>query len=375
MDIRALIEQMIQDAAFRRVMNNPLAQFGVPARQYLGATLLPERNVPENAYTEENIRYRTVIANDGTRYSPVQRKRGVLIGSLNVQLGYSDIGSDFSGQDYDALVRILQRYAPMIGGGPGAVGVPPMAAMTAMLNWADLTLNRPLLEKNEKQRWEAIVNAQVVRTGDNGYRETVTLPNPTGHRVTAGGTWSNAAYDPYLDIIAGAQFLRAKGFEVNRMISSITVQTILSNNAKIQQRNGLVSIQLGTTVGLRGRVTPAVLNDMFLGDQLPALERYDLQYRTQTGSGYFLPRDCFILVCTTGRDETIDRADLEPITIQNTIGYTAVGRPAGQEGPGRVMFVNPRLTTKPPRIAGEAWQASWPVVAEPEAFYVISGIA
>jgi hypothetical protein len=86
-----------------------------------------------------------------------------------------------------------------------------------MIDWAEVTLNRPLLEVIEKQRWQAIIDASVVRIGDNGYGETVTYPNPTGHRVAAGGTWSDNAYDPYADIMALAEVLAVKGYVVNRI--------------------------------------------------------------------------------------------------------------------------------------------------------------
>lgn len=70
MDMATLLQQMDKSGAFAALRNNTAAQFGPRQRPLLGATLLPERLVEENQFTEENIQYRTVVANDATRYSP-----------------------------------------------------------------------------------------------------------------------------------------------------------------------------------------------------------------------------------------------------------------------------------------------------------------
>jgi len=365
MSVLALVEQMIRDGSFNQVVNNPAAQFGPAGRVYLGATLLPERPVQENAYTEEGIRYRSIIANDGTRYSPVQKKKGVLVGSFEVRLGNSDIGSEFTSADYDALLRILRRA--------GNNNI-PMEAVTRLIRWADTTLNRPLLEKNEKMRWEAIVDASVVRQGDNNYVETVPLSAPTGHRPNAGAAWSTDATDPMDDILALAEVIKGKGYEINRMIAGSTVIAKLVNNGTMRERAGTLSIISGTVAGQPGRVSRARLDDMMRENGLPPIEEYNLQYRTSTGSGYFLKRDVFVMVATTGQEEVLDFGDSEQIPpVQDTLGYTAVGRAAGQEDPGRVTHIE-AFANKPPRIEGEAWQTSFPVITEPEAIGVIKSI-
>lgn len=377
MDLRQIVDTLIQTENFTRVINDPLAQFGAPNRRYVGAEILPEVMVPENSYVEEAIRYRTIVANDGTRYSPVQIKQGVLTGSFEVHLGDSDIGSHFTSADYDALIKLIERINGGYGNTGAGVARPTMEAMARILNWVDLTLRRPLYEKNEKMRWEAICNASIARTGDNGYVETVTIPNPTGHRPNAGGVWSNNAYDPYTDIIAGAEFLAAKGYTVTRMVTGTDVRSKLSMNTNIRTRVGRISIISSTIVGLPGRATLNRMNEMFSEDNLPPLETYDLQYRTHTSSGYFFPRGTFAMIAGS-RDQLIDRGDLEPAvmprTVANTIGYVGMGRPAGQSTSGAVVVLRPEADSKPPRIEGEAWQVSLPVVQEPEAIYVIKNI-
>lgn len=376
MDIRGLVESLVQSNGFARVVNDPLAQFGPPNRSYLGAELLPEKQVPENEYTEQAIRYRTVLANDGTRFSPVQLKGNVLSGSMRVSLGHNDIGSQFTGPDYDALIRLIEQSTGTAGVVGGGVDRPTEMAMAQMVNWADMTLNRPLLELIEYQRWQALVNASVVRVGDDGYRETVAYPNPTGHRVNAGGTWSSDAYDPYADIISMVEFLADKGFIVNRIVTGTGVRSILALNAKMKARVGKVIINTsGNAVNQApGRATVSDMDNIFGADGLPGIQLYDRQYRTQTTTGYFLPRGVMAFFCTTGRDQSIDRGDLEPLTIQDTLGYVGIGRAAGASAPGRKVVVTP-FDNKPPRVQGEAWQTSLPVPQEPEAIGIISAIA
>jgi hypothetical protein len=365
MDIGTLVEGMIRDGSFSRVINNPIAQFGPRTDPFLGAGLLPERPVPENYYREEAIQYRTIVANDATRYGPVQIKAGVLTGWFDVALSESDTGNHFTGSDYDTLLRILARS------GQGNV---PMSAVNSLLQWSDRTLLRPLLVKNEKMRWEAIVDSKVIRTGDNGFYEEIDYSDPSGHRTAAGDSWSDDAYDPYPDITGMMEFLADKGFIVNRIIAGTTVVSKLLNNQKMKDRVGRIKVAAGTVIGSVGRLNFDQLNAILSDDGLPPIEKYDSKYRTQQGTSFYLKRDVMVFACTTGRDETLDLGDVNPLVVQNTLGYLGVGRPAGQTSPGRVVKVRHIDNSKPPRIEGEAWQTSLPVVLDPEAIGVITDI-
>jgi hypothetical protein len=113
MDLLSLIQRLIDDGSLAALANNPLAAYPNRARTYLGATLLPERTVEENDYRESQIHFRTVIANDGTRYSPAQIKDdGQIAGEMAVSLGHNDIGRQFTARDYDAFIRLLARNQP-----------------------------------------------------------------------------------------------------------------------------------------------------------------------------------------------------------------------------------------------------------------------
>lgn len=363
-DLKALLQILEAQGDFHRIANNPLAQFGTPTRTYLGASLLPERRVPQNAFREGGIKYRTVVANDGTRYSPVQKKGTELGGSFLVELGEADIGREFSSQEYDTLLEILGRGTDM-------------QAALRIIDWADVTLVRAMVEHNERQRWQAIDLAQVTRKGDNGYLENVPYSNPAGHRVNASVVWSNDANDPLdSDILPMVDMLAGKGFAVNRIITSRAVMNILAGNAKMQARVGSTIINIGGQLGIAAqRATAEALVRIFGANNLPAPEAYDLQYRTQTGTGRFKAVNAMTFICTTGQEEVIDPGDLEPIPpIQDTLGYHAVGRAAGQSRSGRVIRLE-AFSNKPPRIEGEGWETELPVITEPEAIGVIGSIS
>lgn len=360
-DLMALLNEMRQNAYFTTIARNPLAQFGQRNRQYLGASLLPERTVEGNAYREDQIKYRTVIANAGTRYSPTQLKDGDLVGDFLVELADTDIKRTMSGRQYDALIKLLMQNQSIDG-------------MAQITNWVDTTVNLALAEALEKQRWEAIVDASVVLEGDDGFKETLNYSNPTGHRVNAGSTWSTDTNDPFDDIVAGADKLSALGYTVNRIITSTNVVSIMAGNDKVKSRVGLSVVNAsGQIQGAVGRATRDAINGALQADGLPTIETYDLQYRKSSGTGRFLKNDVFVMIATTGQDEAIDQGDTEQL-VTDTLGYTAIGRAAGQSDPGRYIRVA-SFEDKPPRLEAEGWQTALPVVLEPEAIYVIKSIS
>lgn len=359
-NLASLIQTMNADGTIDTIARNNRAQFGRTGRNYIGASLLPERTVPENAFREEAVRYRTIVANDGTRYSPTQLKAGDLLGSFLVELGESDIARQFDSQEYDSLLRYLQSNQSM-------------DAVASLTNWLDTAVNLSLVEGDEKRRWQAIVDALVLRRGDNAYSEDVAYSNPAGHRVAQSAPWSTDSTDIFEDIFAGADLLASKGYTVNRMFTSRAVLAIMAGNNTVKTRTGIAVVNTsGQIQSAAGRATRDNINGVLEKDGLPAIETYDLQYRTQTGTAYFLKRDVFVLVATTGQDQTIDFGDTEQL-FPDTLGYLAIGRAAGQATPGRVIRAEAK-EDKPPRIQAEGWETSLPVVLHPEAIFVINSI-
>lgn len=360
-DIGQLIDDLRERGEFRNLARNTRMQFGTSTKPLIGASILPNREVPENAYTEEEVRFRTVIANHSTRYSPVQRKGNDLVMGLKVELGNMDIGRELTGRTYDTICRLMDR------------AMTPEATAQA-IKWVDTAINRALTELEEKERWDAIVNASVIRRGDNNYVETVSFPDPSGHRVTAASQWSDPTVDPFVDIFAMADFLRSKGYRVRRIIAGGTAISILQNNPIANARIARFQvIQAGSTY-LEGRTTLAQINAYLSEEELPAIERYTTTYRDQSSGGTpFIPQDSMIFIAETDRTEEIDLGDGESMEVQSTLGYYGIGRAVGQTNPGRVIQVF-SYTNKPPRLEAEGFQTSFPVIQDPEAIGVIKGI-
>lgn len=362
MNLTTLLRNLQNSADLTRVVNNPRAQFGTPNRQYIGATILPERQVAANAFREELIRYRSIIANDGTRYSPVQLKQGALVGAFEVFLAESDAGSELTSQEYDTLLNYLRSNQSM-------------DAIAQLVRWIDTTVTVPLAELNEKHRWEAIVDASVVLSGDNGYSETISYSNPAGHRAAAAAQWSNNATDPFADLHAMAQLFADKGLSTARCITSHRNVSILCKNAEVKKRAGVAVVNSsGQIQSAVGRVTLAHVNEILAQDGLPPIEMYDLRYRTQTGTARFMADTVFVMIAATGRDERLDLGEGQEMILPDTLGYTGVGRAAGQSAPGRAIHVEAK-DDKPPRIECSGWQTTLPVITEPEGIAVITGIS
>lgn len=367
MDIETLIAQMTADGSIGVIVNNRLAQFGARERAYLGATILPELPAPANSYTEELIRYRSVIANDGTRYSPVQMRGGALVGSFEVKLAESDAGAELTSRAYDAIRRYLASNQTI-------------EAIAAFTRFLDSQIVVPLMEKNEVRRWQAIVDAQVQLKGDNGYTENIDYTDPSGHRAAASATWSTDANDPFDDIFAMVQKLADKGYSVARILSSRKVAGIMGGNDKVKARTGRVQVAVGAgaTVSLSGgRASIDAINGALNADGLPSIELYDLQYRTATSTQRFMADSVMVFIGTSGRDDALDLGDTAedaPEILTNTLGYTAIGTPAGQADQGRATDIEV-FTNKPPRVVVQGWQTSLPVITEPEAMAAITGIA
>ncbi len=361
MDMSTLLEQMRKTGTFASLRTNTAAQFGPRQRPLLGATLLPERLVDENQFTEENIQYRTVVANDATRYSPTQRKSGSLVGSFDVKLADQDIADEFSSRMYDALRALLARNATM-------------EAMANLTRWFDISIVQSLVQKSEKQKWEAIVDASVPLRGDNSYTENVAYSNPASHRTALVTPFTDNTVDPMTAITERVSFLAAKGYQVGRIIAGTPVISKILNNAKVRQRSGpIVVTAAGAFEQTVGSASFNSFNQIMIGEGMPPIERYDTMYRTMTGDNFFLKRDVMVFVATTGRDEAIDRGDDAIETIANTLGYHAIGRAAGQDAPGRVLRAE-AFENKPPRIEAEGWQTALPVIMEPEAIATLHTI-
>lgn len=363
MNLGQLFENLRNTGALSNLVRDNAAQFGIPARQYLGATILPELPVESNMYEELAVRFRTIVSVDMDWYSPPVLRKGELTSAMNVKLGTSGIKREMDAQMYDTLVNLIGRNQGM-------------DALATAIRWFDTVINRSMLESAERQRWEAIVDASVVRVGDNGYSETVNYANPSGHRAAAAAAWSTDATDIFDNIHAMAQVLKDKGYSVGRIITSSNVVAIMAANDTVKSRGGVAVINAsGQITSAAGRATLDSINNILSQDKLPPIETYDLQYRTQTTTKRFLKDDVMVLLATSDRDPRIDLGDSEDLfNFGSVVGYHAIGKVAGASDPGRHAMAE-YVEKYPPHIEGEGVQMHLPVILEPEALAVITGIS
>lgn len=364
MDILVLLEQA--DTEVRELMSNPLAMFGPPEDPYLGLSLLmPERLVDQNQFTEERINYKTFVANNGTRYSPVQIKGGAMVGSFDVKTTSSDIGGQLTAQDYEAIVKILERYTG---------DQVPMQALMQYLKWVDKTLLQPLNVKNERMIWENIVDAEVQLEGDDGFIGTVKISNPAGHRV-ASGDWADPNYDPMIDIYGRADKLKEKGIRPKYQFApNKKINQLLNHPKVIQQARGFITIDAGELKASQNRLTLKGLNMFFDENELPPVVKYDKTYNVQGAPArHFLKRDAWVITGETENSEEYPVEDGDNLVIASTLGYSAVGKNAGYREPGKMSKIE-FFDGKAPHLDGSAWQESFPVNQNPEAVSVLTDI-
>lgn len=376
--------ELQEDGYFERLALDPNAQFGSESQPLLGARYLPEQLVTENAYEETQVRYRTKPALDGTRYSPAQmQKSGHLIGSLKVELGYSDTADQLTGQEHDGLIKLLNR-----GGDAQAIA--------QAIRWVDNSLVRPHVIKNEIQRWQAIVLGQVTRRGSDGYSETVSYYTHPGHRpvVNSGSVgspagWYSDSYDPMDDIAAGVQALEDLGYSITDMICTGRLSGVLKRNGEMAKRTSRVIVNQSAQISsIAGRITQEQLNGIFQDESLPDLTVYNAGWETDNGFKRFLDlapsadRDYFVILGRSQRqwdmassyagsvDSMAGGFVDGSIVLDNTLGYYAVGRNVSQSTPGRTIFTEVQQR-KPQGLYGESYQTGFPVITEPQAIFVI----
>lgn len=369
-DLGTIIANLRGDDEFNTAANDPRAQFVGPNNTpFLGAQLLPEEGQELNMYEEEDFALlQEVIASDVDANSPPVFKRGAERRNIfQVVLGDSGVALQMSGRDYDNIVRMLGRNAPM------------QRVADAVMDFNGNLINAGTTY-NEVQRWDAILDALVTRRVGE-VDEPIAYPSATGQRVTIAAAWSDDTYDPFDDLFGTLDWGSDLGYEsLQRVITTRKVTNILMRNDFAVKRSGNVT-QIGNDV-YANAPDMARLQTYLASNGIPQMETYDRMYRDQDGRYRFIPDDCMILVFDTGRDNEAaqEAAELSgrpflPDNFRGTIGYTGIGTTSGHadRGPGR--FVTVRFVDEArPRVVGEMVQKSLPVFREPNAFRVFKGI-
>jgi hypothetical protein len=374
-----IAQELKSDGFFDKVMLNNLSQLGSLSmlnmkREMLGARYLPDEMRRRNEYREQSVRYRAVIATDGTPYTPPQMIKGALVGSMKVEFGLHDVKVEMDASQIEALEDLIEMTAESRG-----EDAAELMAQQQLLDWVDTSVNLSLQLKKELQRWQAIVDAQVSRVFPGGTTETVAFPNPPGHRFNAGGLWSSDDYDPFDDIMRACNKLWSLGFNIDAMITSTNMVSLLALSEKVRTRAGHLSTSGGSVlpVAISGYgladVNAAVRRSSSSSQTMPDIVTYDLQYPTQSGTAYFLPRNCFVVIGSTGENRQI-LADEGIFPLYNTLGYYGVGRVEGYKQPGPIIHVD-TYDKKPVSIVGEGYMTGFPVITNPESICVIKNIA
>ena len=285
-----------------------------------------------------------------------------LIGNPAYKLGEIDIARQLTGRDFDNIRAIAPTN--------------PNAAKAQLIAWLNTALNLSIVEKQEIQRWQLIVDAIIRIRGTDGKTSDVGFAAPVEHRLTIpSGTvgiptgWYGTV-DPMEAIFYMKTLLNSKGYELARIIGDSDITAALALNPVMQGRTGVFTVNSGTLTQRTGLVSKAALDAYFGGFGLPAMEEYNLTYRTQTGSGFFKPRGSMVFIAATGRNETIDLGDAGLQIVENTAGYYAIGTAVGEDAPGRVIRTEAR-NLKPVGIYGQAFQTSLPGNLESDGIAVL----
>ncbi|MEO0988154.1 MAG: major capsid protein [Cyanobacteria bacterium J06639_14] len=373
-----LYEELQEERYFERLALDPQAQFGSERQPLLGAQLLPERIVEENAYEETQVRYRIKPALDNNRYSPTQKQEdGALIGSFRVDLGHTDTQKGLTGKKYDDLRKLLMRDSSM-------------EAMAQVIGWTDRELLRPHTIKNEIQRWQALLTATVTRQTANGQMEPIQYYRPADHIVTIpGGTtgspqgWHLGTYDPFDDIEAGKEKLQGLGYALVGMYATPYLGRVLRTNDQVILRGARMQHNANAPAT---RVTESLLNILLDEEDYTGITLYNGGYESETGFKRYMDveegYDYLLMVGSTQRsydmasDYTgatdLDVSDFTDgaIVLDDVLGYYAVGRNAGKDSSGRTIHTWMQ-EKKPAGMGGESYQTGLAVLTDPQAYYVI----
>src|SRR6476646_8821465 len=200
MDIAALLALLLRRREFHLLAATLIASWGPPGRRLIGADFMPPRVGLENAGTIDNLRYFTIAAPSTTRYSSAPLEDGgEMFASLNYSLGDAKIARQFTGSDYDGLVRYLARNEIM-------------EAIAAVIGWSNTALLQSLVERSEFQIWKVLTTGGYGKFGENGFVELLNGPNLSGQFIEVAEDWSDPEVNPYPTIEARIQRLVSLGY-------------------------------------------------------------------------------------------------------------------------------------------------------------------
>lgn len=369
-DLKSLLDWLLQDRSLDTILANPLSQWGPASRPMKGANFLPPKLVEKNQDTIEDVRFRTVAAQDGTRYSPAQLVGGgEMFGKIHYRLGHSDLMREISGPDYDGIVRYLNANMGM-------------QAAAKVVGLFDTFINQAMVEHDELAIWEAIVSNSITRRGANAYFEYDEGIDLSSQRVTAQCDWTDADTTPWTtDILPSIRRLVASGYQRSGIRIMTTDQVLMTLAEHPQTARYLVQTPLATGQSVQeatGVFSNADVTRVFLAKMgIMSVDTHDIRIQTETGELRAYPESNMTFIASTGRSEEVLYNVADPSQVKivpDVIGFNAIGVANGVTTPGRQGNMNVFTGTKAARIEFEGWQASGPVILNPQAIANISAI-
>lgn len=364
MDLATLIKKAHEEEKFVELFSDNLTQFiGFQNSQpYLGSLLLPDMLKMESKYDEQDLQFKSIIADDSGRYDPATKKKRATRRSLSVAFGHYSIGTDIVANEIDHINELL-----MMGSDE--------QAMTYLTNLVRLLGRKALQDKREVHKIDSIVEAKVKLAGANGREFTMNQIDPAGHRFDANGQWSDDTYNPLEeDILKGVDILEELGFNIRGMYCRRKVARILQKNEQVRKEVfGNKDFREPTSVGLEA-ISDYLSSQRDNTSDLPPIRTYNKTYDTQTQTKHFLADDVFVIVAQTPRNYEIAVENSENLLIQSTLGYYGIGKPQARTQPGDVVQV--RLHDELPMyIEMVAFGCGAPVIQESNAIVVVRGIS
>lgn len=372
-DIAGLVTYLENRGDFNRNANNLLSAWGPQSRPLISAQFLPPRLVQLNENTVADLRFRTVAAQDIARNAPAPLlDGGEMVGSIRYKLGDSALARQLTPADYDAVMVYLNRTMTM-----------PAAAR--LLGIFDTLIVQSMTEHDELASCDAIVSGGYSRRGNNGYFEYINGPELDNHRVVMAEDWSDPTVNPWVYILARIEVLTDAGYELSGIRSILTneVRTILKENPFTALRVGKANLVLNSDGTIRAQSIPGVITDdeldaAFTGLKVQTPLTQDLRIATRTGQKRAFQEGALAFIASTGQTEQViynqDDPKAVPLEVADTIGFTGIGKAAGQGTPGRRTATRVFANQSDARVEFEGWQCTGPVINQPQAISVATGI-
>lgn len=376
-DLASLLDFLITNRYYPRIAGNLLSQWGPPGRRLLGADFMPPRVIEgigqDNTGEMERVHFYTVSAKDKTRHSPAPKvDGGQLFGSIRYKLGDSALLVEFDAARYDALMRYLNSNQGM-------------QAVAALEGFADTSVLQGLVEHDEFKVWEALTTGGYGRFGDNGYVELVNGPDLSGQFLEVVDDWSDPEKNPWPVIEERIQRLVNNGYEKAgiRVVLTDQVRQLLKSNPHTAIKAGKSMLVTSSSGAIQTQPISGIVDDndiagvfRALGVQAPVA--YDLRGFTPGHvQKRFFPEGSMLFIASTGVTEEVrwnvdDPAEVQIVT--DTVGVLGIGRANGQPGPGRQVRMRSFLDQTDARLEGEGWQATGPILMQPQAICGLHGI-